>query len=307
MSWTLPAMLIAFSALLLKIPLNYLFIYGGSYGGFEVPAMGGIGCGWSSAIVMTLELIALMLVVAFSRMNIAGLFARFSWPDTSEIWRLVRLGAPIGATMFLEFSMFSVVTLLIGRMGVEAVAAHQIAGNVGGMTFMVPLALGMAASIRVGFNVGANNIPAARRSGWVAIGVALVFALIAAVLVFFLREPIASLYSTEVPVLMLAVDLLLFVVLYQFFDDAQVATIGALRGFKDTRTPMWIAIISYWAIGLPVGVTLGFGWLGFEAFIGVRGFWVGLTAGLVVASVFLVARFRWLSHAEHRILELAGR
>jgi MATE family multidrug resistance protein len=307
MSWTLPAMLIAFSALLLKIPLNYLFIYGGSYGGLEVPAMGGIGCGWSSAIVMTLELIALMLVVAFSRMNIAGLFARFSWPDTSEIWRLVRLGAPIGATMFLEFSMFSVVTLLIGRMGVEAVAAHQIAGNVGGMTFMVPLALGMAASIRVGFNVGANNIPAARRSGWVAIGVALVFALIAAVLVFFLREPIASLYSTEVPVLMLAVDLLLFVVLYQFFDDAQVATIGALRGFKDTRTPMWIAIISYWAIGLPVGVTLGFGWLGFEAFIGVRGFWVGLTAGLVVASVFLVARFRWLSHAEHRILELAGR
>jgi MATE family multidrug resistance protein len=192
-------------------------------------------------------------------------------------------------------------------MGVEAVAAHQIAGNVGGMTFMVPLALGMAASIRVGFNVGANNIPAARRSGWVAIGVALVFALIAAVLVFFLREPIASLYSTEVPVLMLAVDLLLFVVLYQFFDDAQVATIGVLRGFKDTRTPMWIAIISYWAIGLPVGVTLGFGWLGFEAFIGVRGFWVGLTAGLVVASVFLVARFRWLSHAEHRILELAGR
>lgn len=307
MSWTLPAMLIAFSALLLKIPLNYLFIYGGSYGGLDVPAMGGVGCGWSSAIVMTFEFIALIVVVMFSRMKVAGLFARFSWPDWAEIWRLIRLGAPIGATIFLEFSMFSVVTLLIGRMGVDVVAAHQIASNVGGMTFMVPLALGMAASIRVGFNVGANDIPAARRSGWVAIGVALMFALVAAVLVFFSRQWIASVYTTEVPVLVLAADLLLFVVLYQFFDDAQVTAIGALRGFKDTRTPMWVAIVSYWALGLPVGVVLGFGWLGFEVFVGVRGFWVGLTLGLLVAAVFLVARFRWLSHAEHRILELAER
>ena len=117
----------------------------------------------------------------------------------------------------------------------------------------VPLAIGMAASIRVGFNVGSNNITAARRSAWVAIGVALMFALVAAILVFFGRELIAGLYTTEVPVLMLAVQLLLFVVLYQFFDDVQVVAIGALRGFKDTRTPMWVAIVSYWAVGLPVG------------------------------------------------------
>ena len=169
MAWTSPAMVIAFSGLLLKIPLNYMFIYGASFAGIHIPAMGGVGCGWSSAIVMTYELIALVLVVMFSRMNVAGLFARFSWPDWPEIWRLIRLGMPIGVTTFLEFSMFSVVTLLIGRMGVDAVAAHQIASNVGGMTFMVPLALGMAVSIRVGFNVGANDLAAARRSGWVAI------------------------------------------------------------------------------------------------------------------------------------------
>ena len=306
LSWTLPAMLIALSALLLKVPLNYLFIYGGSFAGIEVPALGGVGCGWSSAVAMTFELVALVAVVMFSRMKVTGLFARFSWPDWREIWRLIRLGLPIGTTIFLEFSMFSVVTLLIGRLGVDVVAAHQIAGNVGGMTFMVPMALGMAASIRVGFNVGANNIPAARRSGWVAISVALMFALVAAVLVFFGREMIAGLYTTEVPVLMLATDLLLFVVLYQFFDDAQVAAIGALRGFKDTQTPMWVAIVSYWVVGLPVGVVLSFGWWGFDAFIGVRGFWVGLTVGLVVAAIFLTARFRWLSRAEHRIAALAS-
>ncbi|MDH3641287.1 MAG: MATE family efflux transporter [Gammaproteobacteria bacterium] len=307
MSWTLPAMLITGSALLLKIPLNYLFIYGGEVAGIEIPAMGGAGCGWSSALVMWYVLIAIVVVVVFSRMKIADLFGRFSTPDWQEIGRLIRLGLPIGATIFLEFSMFSVVTLLIGRLGVEAVAAHQIGTSVGGVTFMVPMALGMAASIRVGFNIGAGKVEAARRSGWVAINVALVFALLAALMVFFGREWIAGLYTKDLSVQLLAVDLLLFVVVFQFFDDAQVTALGALRGYKDTRTSMWIAMVSYWAVGLPVGVALGFGWLGIEQFTGVRGFWVGLTAGLGVAAVFLTARFRWLSLAEERIAVLAER
>ncbi|MCZ6641482.1 MAG: MATE family efflux transporter, partial [Gammaproteobacteria bacterium] len=179
--------------------------------------------------------------------------------------------------------------------------------NVGGMTFMVPLALGMAASIRVGFNVGADDLPGARLSGWVAIYVSLVFAAIAAVVVFFSRDFIASLYSTELPVLILAVDLLLFIVVYQFFDDAQVTAMGALRGFKDTRTPMWVAIVAYWFIGLPIGVAIGTGWLPVAGFEGVKGFWVGLVVGLVVASVILVSRFRWLSSEESHIRAFATR
>ncbi|MCH7891457.1 MAG: hypothetical protein IH921_08140, partial [Gemmatimonadetes bacterium] len=99
------------------------------------------------------------------------------------------------------------------------------------------------------------------------------------------RDFIAGLYSTELPVLILAVDLLLFVVIYQFFDDAQVTAMGALRGFKDTRTPLWVAIVAYWFIGLPVGVAVGTGWLPVDGFVGVRGFWVGLVVGLSVASV----------------------
>jgi len=300
----MPAMLIAGSALLLKVPLNLLFIHGGEYGGVVVPAMGGVGCGWASAIAMVYELLALIAVVAFSRVSGAGLLARFSWPDWHGMWRLIRLGLPIGASIFLEFSMFSVVTLLIGRLGVDAVAAHQIAANVGGMTFMAPMALGMAVSIRVGFNIGANDLPAARRSGWVAIGAALVFALVAALLVFYSRGLIAGMYSKEAPVLMMAMDLMLFVVFYQFFDDAQVTAIGALRGFKDTRAPMWVAIVSYWTVGLPVGVMLSSGWFG-TGLAGVRGFWAGLTLALVVAAVILVARFRWLSHAEDRVAQLA--
>jgi MATE family multidrug resistance protein len=303
MSWTLPAMLVAFLGLLIKIPLNYLFIYGGGF----VPPMGGVGCGWASTLVVWLEFVVLALVVGRSRMRVTGLFSRFSRPDLGEIRRLVKLGGPIGLTIFLEFSMFSMVTLLIGRLGVDAVAAHQIAFNVGGLAFMVPMALGMAVAIRVGFNVGAGDLPGARRSGWVAIGVALAFALVGAVLLFTARGFIAGLYSNDVAVIAVAMELMVFVAVYQFVDNTQVTALGALRGFKDTRTPMIIALVAYWTVGMPVGVALGFGWVELPGFMGVRGFWVGLSAGLSVAAVVLVSRFTWLSRRDARVLSLAGR
>jgi MATE family multidrug resistance protein len=303
MSWTVPAMWIAAGSLALKVPLNFLFIYGG----FGIEPMGGVGCGWSSAIVLNGQFLAMAFVVSRSRIRVTGVFARFSWPDRTEILRLIKLGLPIGITSFMEISLFSIVTLLIGRLGAESVAAHMIASNVGAMTFMVPLALGMAVSIRVGFNVGAGNLAAARRSGWVAIWLSLVFAAIAAVLVYFLRNQIAGLYSSEAVVIAVAADLLVFVALYQFFDDAQVTTVGALRGFKDTRATMWVAMLSYWVVGLPVGMAIGFGWVAVAGFEGVRGFWIGLIAGLGVAAVVLTARFRWLSHRPDHVARYAAR
>lgn len=303
MSWTLPAMWIAGAALALKIPLNYLFIYGA----FGMEGMGGVGCGWASAIVITGQLLAMVLIVSRSRIRVTGALSRFSRPDSREIVRLVKLGLPIGVTNFMEVGMFAIVTLLIGRLGAEAVAAHMIAANVGGMMFMVPMALGMAVSIRVGFNVGTGDLDAARRSGWVAIGLSLGFAVLAAVFVYGLRGPIAGLYSSDPMVLLLAVDLLLFVAFFQLFDDSQVAALGALRGFKDTRTTMWIAMVSYWGVGLPVGVALGFGWVDIDGFDGVRGFWTGLVAGLGVAAVVLTLRFQWLSARPWQIARFAER
>ena len=303
MSWTLPAMWIAGASLALKIPLNYLFIYGA----FGMEGMGGVGCGWASAIVLNCQFLAMLLVVSRSRLQVTGVFTRFSLPEAGEIVRLIKLGLPIGLTNFMEISLFAVITLLIGRLGAEAVAAHMIASNVGAMTFMVPLALGMAVSIRVGYNVGARDLAAARRSGWVGMGVAMVFALFAAGLVFSLRGPIAGLYSSETAVLALAVELLVFVALYQFVDDTQVTAVGALRGFKDTRATMWVALLSYWGVGLPVGAALGFDWFGIHGFAGVRGFWVGLIAGLTVAAVVLTLRFHWLSNRPERVAMYARR
>jgi MATE family multidrug resistance protein len=141
----------------------------------------------------------------------------------------------------------------------------------------------------------------------VAIWLSLAFALIAALVVYFLRSQIAGLYSTEVVVVSVAADLLIFVAMYQFFDDAQVTAVGALRGFKDTRTTMWVAMFSYWVVGLPVGVAVGFGWIELPGFEGVRGFWLGLITGLGVAAVVLAARFRWLSHRPDRVARFSER
>ena len=301
-SWTLPAMVVAFSGLCLKLPLNLWFIYGG----FGLPAMGGVGCGYSSAIIMTFQCLAMACIVAFSRMRICGVFARFSPPDGAVIRRLVKLGLPIGMSIFIEVGMFSFLALLIGRLGVEATAAHQIANNVSGMTFMVALALGAAASVRVGYNVGAEDLPAARRSGAIAIAVSACFALMVAIAIFFGRYWLAGLYTTDAVVFGLAAQLMLFVVAFQLFDNAQATCTGALRGYKDTRTPMLTGAVAYWLVGLPVGVLFGFGAFGLPD-LGLYGVWSGLTAGLAVAAAALLLRFRWLSGQARRIRELSGR
>ncbi len=302
MSWTLPAMVVALSGLVLKVPLNALFIYGG----FGLQGLGGAGCGYASAVVMTGQMLAMAGIVAFSRMRSAGLFTRFSWPDMSEIGRLFRLGAPIGASHFLEISMFSVVTLLIGRLGVDAVAAHQIAGNVAGLTFMVPLALGMAASVRVGFNVGRQDWSSARRSGNVALAVSIGFGIVAAVVIYFCRDLVPSFYTKDPAVFALGVNLMLFVVAIQVVDCAQGTAMGALRGYKDTRMPMLFAGLAYWGVGLPLAALLGFGLLGLPA-LGVYGFWSGTVMSVTLAAVAFIARFQWLSRRPHRIRYLAGR
>jgi len=302
MSWTTPAMAIALFALALKVPLNLLFIYGG----FGFDGLGGIGCGWSSALVMWFELTAMVCVVSFTRMRRIGLFSGFSAPNPAQILRLVRLGLPIGATMFFEMAIFSLMTLLIGRLGVDAVAAHQIASNVGGITYMIPMALGMAATIRVGYNVGAGDLVTARIAGGVAIASSLLFALFSASIVLIFRDAIPALYTSDPGVLAVATRVLVLIAIYQVFDDGQATIIGVLRGYKDTRMPLVVTLLAYWVVALPAGAMLGFG-VGGAPQLGVSGFWLGLIIGLVVVALTLGGRFLWLSARDDRILHFAAR
>lgn len=300
LSWTRPAMVVALCALAAKVPLNYVFVFGA----LGVPAMGAVGCGVSGAIVMTGELIAMLAILRHPRVRAVGVLERFAWPSPALMWRLLKLGVPIGFALFFEVAVFSVVTLLIGSLGVRAVAAHQIVTNVGGVTFMIPLALGMAATIRVGYNVGGRDYAGARRSVFVALAASLVFAFVAAAVLLALREQIAGLYTRDAEVVGVAAGLLLIVALYQFVDDTQITAMGALRGYKDTRAPMLTVAFAYWVIGLPLGATLGFG-LGGVTALGVTGFWLGLVAGLSVAAAMLIWRVWRLSGNRARVQRLA--
>ncbi len=286
---TVPTMAILLSALAFKIPITYVMVFG--WGDFE--GLGGVGCGWATAATMWLQLLGALLAVRMTRVAKSGFFSAIEWPDWSVIGRLVRIGVPMGLTIFVEVSFFSGVTLLIGRLGVEAVAAHQIAMNVASIGFMIPLALSMASTIRVGASVGASNFRSASRTVKTAIGLSLIVGMIVAVVYIVGRHPIVALYSDEVEVLRVSATLLLMCAFFQLFDASQVTAVGTLRGFKDVRVPMCIAMFSYWLIGMPLGAILTFGIRSFEG-IGVYGFWWGLIVGLAIADTLLVARVRWV-------------
>ena len=302
MAWTKPAMYVALCALAVKVPLTYALVFDPvGIGGY-----GGVGCGIATAILAWLQFVAFTFVVFFSRMRRTGVFARFDWPDWAMLGRLARLGIPIGITLFLEVAFFSMITILTGRFGASTLASHHIAMSLGGVAFMVPLALGIATTIRVGAHVGARTFAQARLSARVAVRGALIIGTVSALILFTARHQLVSLYIEDTRVVALAASLLIVAAVFQIVDALQVTAMGALRGYKDTQRPMWIAMFSYWLVGLPLGSVLAFG-IGDFAGLGVYGFWWGLVGGLATASCILITRLIRLSRDRERVIRLASR
>lgn len=299
MGFTRPALLIAISALCLKIPVNYVLIYGK----FGFPEMGGVGCGVAQAMVMWLQLFLVLFVVFQKRFNITGWRSKFTLPSWRLIKPLLIVGIPIGTTIFAEMGLFSFTTLLIGRFGAEVVASHNIAMNVNAIFFMPAMAVGMAATIRIGFRVGAGEMAGGRTTALIATLTSGIIAIVSAALIFFLRHEMVSVYTTEEAVASLSAVLLTFVVFFLFFDATQTTFTGALRGYKDTRIPMYIALFSFWGIGLPIGIGFGYGFVG--GLEGVYGFWLGLALGVGVASALLAWRLFRVSGNEELIHHLS--
>jgi MATE family multidrug resistance protein len=186
--------------------------------------------------------------------------------------------------------MFATVSLLMGRLGASVVAGHQVALNVASVTFMVPLGLSIAITVRVGHAIGRGDVRDARRSGLVGAGLAVGFMSLTALVMATCPHLIAAIYTGDAVVHSIAVRLLVMAALFQIFDGAQVAGAAALRGLKDTAIPMCITLIAYWGLGLPLGVTLGLLQNG-----GPQAMWIGLIAGLAVAAVLLNTRFALLT------------
>lgn len=285
----------AFSLLstLLNLPLNYILIYGK----LGMPALGGVGCGWATSIANGCAALALLIYLNRSR-----LFAQFHllshW--TRPLWReihpLLRLGLPIGFTIFVEISMFSAIALFLAPLGAKVVAGHQIVLNMISVLFMVPLSLGMALTLRVSFLVGAGQTGQARLLARSSLLLASAIALVYVPLLLIGRHWLPHLYTQDIEVLAITAHLLIFAAIFQWADGIQVTAINALRGYKDTRIPMLIMVLSFWAICMPLGYTLTFtGLLGGP--LGAQGFWLGLILGLTLAGTLLTWRLFRISGA----------
>jgi len=273
------------------IGLNALLSWSFIFGKFGLPALGLVGGGLGSTLTWLIMCGALVFVVLsdrqFRRFHLFGHWWRF---DRQRTMVMVRLGWPIGLTMALEMGVFALAAYFMGWIGAPAVAAHAVALQLAALTFMVPLGLGQAATVRVGLAFGKRDEEGIARAGWTAwvIGVGFMGAM--AIVMWAIPRQLVTLFLTDVPanalVIGLAVSFLRVAAAFQLVDGAQVIGAGMLRGLHDTRWPLMFALVGYWVVGLGIGVWLAFAqdWKGV-------GIWIGLASGLAAVAVLMLARW----------------
>jgi MATE family multidrug resistance protein len=275
---------------------NGVLNYGLILGHFGLPKMGLVGAGMGSSIINALMFAIMVAIILihpdFRRYHLFGRFWRADWPRYRALFRL---GLPIGFTMGFEASVFSAAVFLMGLISTASVAAHAVALQIASLTFMVPLGLAQATTVRVGMGHGRRDADAIRRSGWAGFALGESFMAFTAIMMWVFPRPLIALFvdagtPSGMDVTTLAVSFLSVAAIFQIVDGAQVMGAGMLRGLHDTRVPMLFAAFGYWVIGIGVGAGLAFK-MGLEGL----GVWIGLASGLAVVSVLMI--WRW-THRE---------
>ncbi|HKQ56372.1 MAG TPA: MATE family efflux transporter [Candidatus Eisenbacteria bacterium] len=265
--------------------LNALLAWAFVFGELGAPALGAMGAGLATTIARW-GMALLLVTLAWKDLG-----SRLRWvPEALSarpLARMVQIGLPIGFQYLFEVGVFNAVTMIMGRLGAVTAAAHQIAINMSSLTFMVPFGVSSAASVLVGRAVGAGDGDAARRAGIAGLIVGAGFMSVSAAVFGLAPGLLARAYTPDPTVLALAGTLIPIAGVFQVFDGTQVVAIGVLRGAGDTRTPLIVSLIGYWAFALPLGL-----WLAFRAGWGPHGLWWGLAGGLMVAALVLLARVR---------------
>jgi MATE family multidrug resistance protein len=274
------------------IGVNALLSWSLIFGHFGLPALGLVGGGLGSTLTWLAMCGALIAVTArerrFRRFHLFGHWWRF---DRQRTMAMVGLGLPIGITMALEMGVFALAAYFMGWIGAPAVAAHAVALQLAALTFMVPLGLGQAATVRVGLALGRKDKPGITRAGWTAWVLGVGFMAAMALVMWAIPHQLVTLFLTDVPqnalTIALAISFLRVAAAFQLVDGAQVIGAGMLRGLHDTRWPLIFALVGYWVVGLGIGAWLAFArdWQGI-------GIWIGLAAGLAAVAVLMLAR--WL-------------
>ncbi|HXS50239.1 MAG TPA: MATE family efflux transporter [Sphingomicrobium sp.] len=277
---------------LVGIALNALLSWSLIFGHFGLHGFGLPGGGLGSTLTWLMLCAALVLVTVtdrrFRRFHLFGNWWRF---DRQRTLALVRLGWPIGATMALEMGVFALAAYFMGWIGAPAVAAHAVALQLAALTFMVPLGLGQAATVRVGLALGRSDEAGIARAGWTAWVMGVAFMGSMALVMWSIPRTLVTLFLTDAPknavTIALAVSFLRVAAAFQLVDGAQVIGAGMLRGLHDTRWPLLFALVGYWVVGLGIG-----SWLAFAADWKGLGIWIGLASGLASVAALMLAR--WL-------------
>lgn len=247
-----------------------------------IPLMGVEGSAWATVAARVL-MMATMLALALRHSGRKALGAVRLGPDLARQLQLLRLGLPAALQTTAEAGVFALSTVLAGRLDPVSLAAHQIVLNLASMTFMVPLGIGTAAAVCVGYFLGKNDRKLARRQGWTALASTLGFMAVTGAVFGMFGKSLLSIYSRDPAVLAAAWPVLLVAALFQLSDGTQTVLTGALRGWGDTTSAFFANLVGHWAIGLPLGL-----WLGFTLGHGILGIWIGLATGLTLVALALV-------------------
>lgn len=280
------SMFITLSALPINVVFNYLLIFGKA----GLPELGGVGTGYATAITYwALLLIAILIVHTQKPFSRYGIFRSSYKIAVKKIKEILKIGLPIGLSIFFETSIFSAVTLFMSKFDTITIASHQVAMNFASLLYMIPLSISMALTILVGFEVGAKRYHDARQYSLLGIGVAVSMACVCGIVILLFRTEVASLYSKDPKVIQLSVQFLLYALFFQLSDAIQAPIQGSLRGYKDVNITFFMSLVSYWIIGLPFGIVLAR-----HTELGPYGYWIGLIAGLAVGALSLTGRLFYI-------------
>lgn len=298
LSQTKQAMFITIFCNLINVFLNWLLIYGN----WGFPEMGLNGAGWATLISRVLMGIVMGYYVLkakrFKHFKIRFNFKGISFPMLSK---MIRIGLPTGFQYIFEVSAFSSAAIMMGWIGVNALAAHQIAINLASISYMMASGLSAAAMVRVGNQLGRKSIEGLRQAGFTAFIMVALFMSVSAILFIIFKNFLPSLYIDDPEVIAMTASLLIIAALFQLSDGVQVVGLGALRGMADVKVPTLITLVAYWVVGLPLGYALGF-WFDF----GAAGIWYGLLIGLTITGLLLLFRFHVLSRRKLQTLKPAN-
>jgi MATE family multidrug resistance protein len=279
---TRPIVVTIVAANVANVVLNLWLVFGGA----GVPPLGAVGSALATTISRWLMLGCLLALAGRELLPLLRPLRREAL-DRRALAGMLVLGVPIGVQMGLEFGVFAVIALLMGRIGTEAMAGHQIAINLASLTFMVPLGVSGAAAVLVGHAIGRGDPDGVRRAAAASLATGAAFMTLSATAFTVAPGWLARWYTSEPGVVAVAAALIPLAGVFQVFDGIQVVSTGVLRGAGDTRAPMIINVLGFWLLGFPVSL-----WLGFGAGHGPVGLWWGLVAGLAAVAAFLVLRVR---------------